>query len=259
VQRGLAILLAVAVATPGIAAAKPRAKAKKAKVAAKRKHAARRLVSQKHISHPDDVSDTPAYRYGQMSREECLAELTKREIPFQEETARGVAVPVRLTGPLHGVTFRTNQNKAQRETTPWEIADCPLALALDDFSVQLAAHDIVEVRHYSIYRPPHGAWPDDKIGVQHIGGNAIDAAVFVKSDGTKLNVLDDFYGRIGDETCGDGAHPRKTTAASTEIRSILCDAVAAHLFNVVLTPNFNRPHRNHFHLEVTGARWFLVH
>ncbi|HEY4182572.1 MAG TPA: extensin family protein [Kofleriaceae bacterium] len=248
-QRGFALLL-LAVILPVTAEAKPKT--------AKRRHA-RRLVSQKHISHPDAANDTPAYRYGNMSGDECKAELTKREIPFVVEEAKGVAVPVRITGPMHGVTFRTNQNTAQRETTPWEITDCQLALSLDDFAAQLAARDIVEVRHYSIYRPPHGAWPDDKIGIQHIGGNAIDAAIFVKADGTKLNVLDDFYGRIGDKTCGEGAAPRKKTDASTEIRSILCDAVDAHLFNIVLTPNFNRPHRNHFHLEVTGASWFMVH
>jgi hypothetical protein len=28
---------------------------------------------------------------------------------------------------------------------------------------------------------------------------------------------------------------------------------------VILTPNHNRPHRNHFHLDVTpGAKWFIV-
>jgi len=160
---------------------------------------------------------------------------------------------------MHGVTFRTNQSEARRAATPWEISDCRLALALDDFAAQLAARDIVEVVHYSIYRPPSKAWPEDKIAKQHNSATAIDAAVFVKADGTKLDVLDDFFGRIGARTCGEGAGPRKKTAASAEIRAILCDAAAAHLFNIVLTPNFNRPHRNHFHLEVTGADWFLVH
>ena len=51
-----------------------------------------------------------------------------------------------------------------------------------------------------------------------------------------------------------------STPAATELRTILCDTVAKHLFNVVLTPNYNRPHHNHFHLEVTlGAKWFLLH
>ena len=37
-------------------------------------------------------------------------------------------------------------------------------------------------------------------------------------------------------------------------------AYEAQLFNVVLTPNYNKPHANHFHLEVTrGVKWFLVH
>ena len=34
----------------------------------------------------------------------------------------------------------------------------------------------------------------------------------------------------------------------------------AHIFNVELTPDYNWPHRNHFHLEVTPkVKWFLVH
>jgi hypothetical protein len=107
---------------------------------------------------------------------------------------------------------------------------------------------------------PPKSWPADKIGSQHNGGLALDAAKFTKSDGTKLVVLDDFHGAIGAQTCGTGAGPHPVTAKGTEIRAILCEAVAAHLFNVVLTPNFNRPHRNHFHLEVmANKKWFLVH
>jgi hypothetical protein len=45
-----------------------------------------------------------------------------------------------------------------------------------------------------------------------------------------------------------------------ELRRIVCDAAGARLFNVALTPNYNWPHRNHFHLEVTaGVGWFVVH
>ena len=252
--RGPVLALALAVVgSPLIAEAKPTKQAKKAR------KKIRRLPSQRNISHPSEATDTPAYRYGQMDQEACEAELTRREISFVREESRGVYAPVRITGTMHGVTFRTNQSSARRVTTPWEITDCRLALAMDDFAAQLAARDIVEVLHYSIYRPPSKAWPEDKIAKQHNSATAIDAAVFVKSDGTKMDVLDDFSGRIGAKTCGEGAGPRKKTAASTELRAILCDAVAAHLFNIVLTPNFNRPHRNHFHMEVTGASWFLVH
>lgn len=35
--------------------------------------------------------------------------------------------------------------------------------------------------------------------------------------------------------------------------------VAARLFTVVLTPNHNRAHKNHFHLDLTaGVKWFIV-
>ena len=47
------------------------------------------------------------------------------------------------------------------------------------------------------------------------------------------------------------AGPSPATKEATEIRKLLCDAADAKLFNVVLTPNYNKPHQNHFHLEVT--------
>ena len=47
----------------------------------------------------------------------------------------------RLAGPLHGVEFKTNQPDKRRATSPWEIGDCRLILAMDDFSQILAAHE----------------------------------------------------------------------------------------------------------------------
>jgi len=246
---GLALLLLA-----GTAFAGPKSAAKKTAKKAAAKHATSRFQN------PDDAADTPAVRYAAMSPDDCLAELGKRQIAFESETAKGVLAPVRLTGPLHGVMFRTDLKDDQRATTPWEIADCRLVLALDDFAAILEQHDVVEVRHYSMYRVAPKSWPDDKIGAQHNGGLALDAGRFIRKDGTSLDVLKMFHGKIGDRTCGDGAGPHPATPDAKELRTILCEAVDAHLFNVVLTPDFNRPHRNHFHLEVmAGVHWFLVH
>jgi hypothetical protein len=165
---------------------------------------------------------------------------------------------VRLTGPLHGVTFRTNLSEEARETTIWEIADCRLILALDDFAKILEAHGITEVRHYSMHRAAPKRWADDKIGRQHIGGLALDAARFIKSDGSHLDVLEHFKGRRHRKVCGKAAPAGKTPEAR-ELREIVCEAVNQGLFNVVLTPNFNYAHRNHFHLEVmAGVQWLIV-
>jgi hypothetical protein len=202
----------------------------------------------------------PAVRYGRLDRTTCEAKLAQRHVPFAAvDEARGVLAPVRLTGPLHGVTFHTGLPASKRASSPWEIVDCRLALALDDFAEQLALHDVTQVIHFSMYRPP-SARAGAKLGARHPGALAIDAGSFVKRDGTTLEVERDFHGHIGAATCGPGAAPHPATPESLELRSILCDAADARIFNVMLTPDYNWPHRNHFHLEVTaGARWFVVH
>jgi hypothetical protein len=202
----------------------------------------------------------PARRYAGLDRDGCEAQLTQRGIAFvRVDEARGVLAPVRLSGPMHGVSFHSGVPAAQRASSLWEIVDCRLALALDDFASQLSTHDVVDVLHFSIYRPPSASWPADKIASRHLGALAIDAASFTKRDGTKLDVERDFHGRIGAVTCGDNASPSPATDEALELRQIFCDAADAKLFNVALTPDYNWAHRNHFHLEVAaGAKWSMV-
>ncbi|MBK7076672.1 MAG: extensin family protein [Myxococcales bacterium] len=203
---------------------------------------------------PSDPMATPAVRYGALTPDACMAELTARQIPFVAETADGVAMPVRLQGPLRGVAFHGGGPEADRATSPHEIADCRLVLALDDLAQLLAAHDVVEMIHYSMYRRPRAGKSSE-----HNAGMAIDVGRLRLADGTTLSVLDDYHGRIGAPSCGKRARPRRPTARTTALRAIVCEVAAQYLFNVVLTPNFNRPHRNHVHLDLTaGKRWFIV-
>jgi hypothetical protein len=210
---------------------------------------------------PDSTTDPPATHYSRLDRSGCEAELARRAVPFERvEEARGVLAPVRLLGPLHGVTYRTALPATQRASSPLEIMDCRLGLALDDFAAQLATHDVVEVVHYSMYRPPRTTWPPARVASRHPGGLAIDVASFVKKGGQILQVERDFHGRIGAPTCGPHAAPYPATPEATELRGILCDAASAKIFNIALSPDFNWAHRNHFHLEVaTGGKFFLVH
>jgi hypothetical protein len=211
------------------------------------------------LAHAQDGGG-PARTYAELDRTACEAQLAQRSIPFvRVDEARGVLAPVRLLGPLHGVSFHSGVPSAQRRSSPLEIVDCRLALALDDFAAQLSAHDVVDVLHFSIYRPPSKHWRADRIASRHPGALAIDAASFTKSDGTKLDVERDFHGHIGSSTCGPGASPSPATDEAIELRHIICDAADARLFNVALTPDYNWAHRNHFHLEVAaGAKWFMV-
>ncbi|MBA3820094.1 MAG: extensin family protein [Deltaproteobacteria bacterium] len=240
-------------ATASTAAARP------AKSKTQRKRSSKRRQRSRGVTSSIDATTTPAYRYGQLTQDACESELVTRGISFTREPARGVLAPVRLTGALRGVEYRTRLSAERRETTPWEIADCRLVLALDDLAQLLAQHDIVEVRHYSMWRPPRASWPEGKAASQHAGALALDAGQFVDRAGQVIDVDDDWHGRIGAKTCGPKARPRQQTPEALKLRAILCDAAAARLFNVILTPNHNRGHKNHFHLDLTpGVTWFIV-
>jgi hypothetical protein len=202
-----------------------------------------------------------ATRYASLDRVACEAELGKRRIAFERVgEARGVIAPLRLKGPIAGVDFHSMLPLAQRRTSPYEIYDCRLVLALDDWARVLARYDVVEVVHYSVYRPPPAKQVLNGAGRRHGGALAIDAAIFKTRAGQTISVEKDFHGRIGSKPCGKNAAPTTgLPAPALTLRSIVCEAADAQLFNVMLTPDYNWPHRNHFHLEVTaGARWVLV-
>jgi len=194
-----------------------------------------------------------AVHYAGLGRDTCEAELKKRGIAYTRvEEARGVVAPLRLDGPLSGVKFRSNLPAAKARVSPYDVYDCRLVLSLDDFAKVLAKHDIVEVMHLSVWRPVSAKTPLKGPGRRHTGALAIDAAIFKTSDGKSLSVEKDFHGRIGAKPC-----PAPENAS--ELRKIACEANTAGLFNVLLTPDYNWAHRNHFHLEVTAnVKWTLV-
>ena len=200
--------------------------------------------------------DAPNIRYANLDRDGCLAELARRELPFAAaETMLGVDAPVRLRGPLHGVTFRSDRKSHH------DVLDCRLVLALDDFAQLLAARDVVAVSYFDAYRSKTEFGCTRRYwGLQHCAALAIDVHAFEHRDGTTLSVDRDFHGHIGLATCVAGIVPSPTTKAATELWGLVCSAADAALFNVMLTPNFNAEHRNHFHLELTpDAGWMMVH
>src|SRR5260370_25331580 len=80
---------------------------------------------------PTGAESFPAVRYASFDGSRCLAELSRRGVSFQNIVgqAPGVLAPVRLTGPLNGVVYRTMLAESARRTTPWEVFDCRLALS----------------------------------------------------------------------------------------------------------------------------------
>jgi len=219
-----------------------------------------------HLRYYPDWERLPSARYAAMSGDACLAELSRRGVTVTRVAeAPGVVTPVRLPKDVGGVVYRTDAPAYLRDRTPYDIFDCRLVLALSDFSRILRAHDVDEVRMFSAYRPTPGLKEGGEPGTRHAGGLAIDARRFGKrtdSQGERvwLDVEHDFHGTLGPPPCGPGAAPPSpATPEARELRSIVCEAADQHMFTTILTPSYDRAHRNHFHLEVTpGVRWYLV-
>lgn len=218
------------------------------------------LAANPYASVPADYESSPAYRFAGYQGEECLAELDRRAVPYTRAADReGVDMPVRLTGPLHGVSFTlANRTPEQAATAPAAVLDCRLALALDELGSFLSERGIREVGYRAAYRAVDGQ--NVKPGQRHPAGLAMDVLWFGRSDGVRLSVARDFHGQVGAKTCGRNAQrPQPGTERALELRQLLCDLGSRRWFNLVLTPNYDRDHHDHVHLEVRRfVRWFLV-
>lgn len=225
---------------------------------------AKRKAKRPRTAAPADYAKAPSFKYGAMSRSECLTELAARKVPFEPvDEARGVVIPIRLTGAVGGIRVRTELPEKERKTSPFEVMDCRLALAVSDFAAVLATHDVEEVLIFSAWRPPGKTWPKDKPAVRHPGGLALDVRKLVKKPGADgkradLEVLRDWIPKPEQDPCSKearaGGRPEEQ-----ELHAIFCEANDARMFTSQLSPNYDAAHKNHFHLEVRPeVNWRLV-
>ena len=95
-------------------------------------------------------------------------------------------------------------------------------------------------------------------GTRHPAGLAIDVGMLRKRDGRWLGVAQHFDGKIGRKTCGKGAAPANTPE-SRELWSIACESVELGIFTYVLTPNYDKAHFDHFHMEIRPkVTWHMI-
>jgi hypothetical protein len=201
---------------------------------------------------------SPAYRYANASNDEIRQWLTERTLPFAEEPepVAGVRLPGRLKGPLHGVWVH-GTNPAQADTLPYEIIDGRLALALDDFCEVLSKARIVEMLHYTIFRPSQKATVNGVGLTRHAGALAIDVGALKRDDGTWLRVNRDWSPSPGAKTCGPGERTPESEFGQL-LHAWVCEARHLGIFHYALTPHFDPAHSNHLHLEIKPTvRWFL--
>jgi hypothetical protein len=197
--------------------------------------------------HKQLMTKAPAMRHANLSPAQCRTELKKRELAVRKAwgAARGIATPLRLSGPVRGVRF-----VAPGDRSVYGMLDCRLALTLDELAEVLAEHDVVKVRVDNMYRP-RARLPGKRYKKsQHAYGLAMDVTRFELSDGRELVVERDWQGTLGEPPCGPVSRLNEPTEASVSLRNLVCDVARRGLFHYMLTPSYNRAHRDHLHLDI---------
>ena len=155
----------------------------------------------------------------------------------QADTAADAACPLRNVLRVQGSEVALSSSF---------LASCPLAVAFALFerhSLQPAAQAVFgqavsRVEHLGSFACRNVYNRADGRLSQHASANALDIAGFRLADGRSISVLKDWPGE------GDSARFLR------RVRDNACDD-----FNVVLSPDYNAAHRNHFHLDM--GRWWV--
>jgi hypothetical protein len=148
--------------------------------------------------------------------------------------------PLLLRSPVGDVDYRYVESA---EPSPMFMG-CELAIALDDLSAYLRELDVVELVHIGTYncRVIAGS---DSISMHGLG-LAIDIHELRTSDGTTYNVEDDWE---------PGDDPQ--TPKGRLLYEFGMQMFTRGIFNIVLTPNYNDAHYNHFHVDLTPGGNFI--
>lgn len=221
-----------------------------------------------HVVFDERWANTPAARAASLDKDQCFTELKRRKVAFTEvASARGVLAPVRLPADVGGIVYRTELSAAERAHAPWDVFDCRVVVALDDWSPKLLARGFSEVILFSAWRPPAAGWPEGKEAKRHPGALAVDVKRLVRgldpttgAPRSDVVIERDWAPRLGAPVCGaDAPAAEPDTTEGREARAIACEIEDARLFTVMLTPHYDRAHHNHLHLEVTpGVTWRLT-
>jgi hypothetical protein len=166
----------------------------------------------------------------------CTAELDARHVAWKKASRPGIEVPVEITGPLGGVELTSEDQPL--------VIDCSLAVSLDEAGHYLRALGITKATFSSAYsrRKVRGTdhWS------KHSFGLAIDVHTFTGLELGTLRVDRDFEQGLGDEVDCVG---EPLTQAGAVLEILKCQLVRSGLFHLVLTPDYDDAHHDHFHLE----------
>ena len=168
---------------------------------------------------------------------QCRAELAARHIGYKPVSRKGIANAIEVTSALGGITYTSDGAGL--------ILDCSLAVSLDEAGHYLTALGFTQAYFSGAYsrRNVRGTNRPSK----HSFGLAIDVHRFTGAQLGTVRVDRDFEQGLGDQLDCIGA---PLTEAGAALKIAQCQLVNSGLFSLVLSPDYDDAHYDHFHLEV---------
>jgi len=168
---------------------------------------------------------------------DCYAQLDARHVSYKRTKKPGIALAVEITGPLGGVTYSGYDAL---------VIDCSLAVSLDEIGRYVTAMGIDRAAFSSAYsrRTVRGTNRPSK----HSFGLAIDVAGFTGNDLGTVRIDRDYEQGLGDAVDCVGA---PLTQGGAVLKILQCQLVRSGLFHLVLSPDYDDAHHDHFHLEAS--------
>jgi hypothetical protein len=166
----------------------------------------------------------------------CTEALTARKVAWRPAARPGIVHAVEITGPLGGVSLSSPNGPL--------VIDCSLAVSLDEAGRHLRNVGIEAATFSSAYarRNVRGTKRPSK----HSYGLAIDVHTFSGPDLGTLHVDRDYEQGLGDAVDCLG---RPLTQGGAVLKLAQCQLVRSGLFHLVLSPDYDDAHHDHFHLE----------
>lgn len=183
----------------------------------------------------------------------CLADLADRGVPFSPTVIADqapseapsltchVEEPIVLQSGYRGIDLAFHEDEGGGTVR----GSCVFGHALADTLEGVADLGVVTLRHLGAYtcRTIAGTGTLSR----HAYGDALDISAFDFRDGSRLSLLDDWE--------------HETTEFTTDGAEWLYDVAYGwhqdEVWTVILTPNYNLAHNNHFHVDLTPGSDFI--
>jgi hypothetical protein len=170
-------------------------------------------------------------------RADCFRMLRRLGVKYSRVRRRGIRLGVRVTGPIGGVHYKSYKKKGL-------VLDCSLVVSLAISGRYLRAQGIDTATYSSAYqiRNIRGS----RTRSQHSYGLALDVHTYSGPKIGSVSLEHDYEQGLGDDIDCIG---RPLTPGGALLRTIDCQMSRSGLFRMVLNPDYNTAHYNHFHIE----------